>query len=265
MHPFDEAVHLEALPDGRLRGVTVDAYWNLMSPFGGVTAAAALNGILLHPDRQGDPIALTVNFTTPLQPGEFDVTARLTRANRSTQYWAVEVRQGATPEVMVSASAVLATRRDTWGYAEAVRPSTVGVAECERFLPRLTTMRWPHMYDVRYARGRVLQENSDSLTYSWIQDATPRPIDFLSLTAYCDTFAPRLFFRRPKVVLIGTVSFNIYFHVSADELAEQGTESVLGVAQGQVAHRGYFDQQAQVWGKSDRLLATTQQIVWYKE
>ncbi|MFL6714151.1 MAG: acyl-CoA thioesterase [Sulfurifustis sp.] len=264
MHPFDEAVRLEALPDGRWRGRTLESYWNMVSPFGGVTAAIALNGILLQSDRQGDPIALTVNYAAPMQQGDFEVGVRLTRANRSTQHWAVEIRQGANAEVMVNAIAVLAVRRDTWGFTEAVRPPAVSAAESRRFRP-LTAMRWPAMYDVRYARGEVRTDSPDSLSYSWIQDAEPRAVDFLSLTAYCDTFAPRLFFRRSTFVPIGTVSLNIYFHVSADELARHGSEPIFGVAQGQVAHRGYFDQQAQLWGRQDRLLATTQQIVWYKE
>ena len=52
------------------------------------------------------------------------------------------------------------------------------------------------MYDMRYVRGRVLAENADSLTYSWIRDAPPRALDYASLTSICDAFFPRIFLRR---------------------------------------------------------------------
>ena len=121
------------------------------------------------------------------------------------------------------------------------------------------------MYDIRFALGEVRMENPSSLTHTWIRDAEPRPLDFLSLTAYADTFAPRIFFRRPKLVPVGTVSMNIYYHIDAEDLARHGTEPVLGVAQGQVGYKGYADHEAQLWSGANTLLATTQQMLWYKE
>jgi hypothetical protein len=263
-HPFDRAVALELMPDGRLRGRTSELYWNMISPFGGATAATVLNAILLSPDRQGDPIALTVNFAAPIQPGEFFLEARLARANRSTQHWAVTVVQGMTPDVVVNAVAVFGARRPTWGSTEAVRPETASVDASRRF-QAVMKMKWPAMYDVRFALGQVSEEKPNSLTHTWIRDAEPRALDFLSLTAYCDTFAPRIFFRRAQLVPVGTVSLNIYYHVDAADLAGHGTEPVLGVAHGQVGHKGYCDQHAQLWGRKNTLLATTQQMLWYKE
>ena len=261
-HTFDEAVALDPAA-GRLRGHTHEAYWNMVSPFGGFTAAVALNGLLLQSERNGDPVSFTVNYVAPIQRGEFVVEPRLLRSSRSTQHWSVQIVQG--DEVTTSAIAIFGARRPTWSSTEAKPPLTPGPEESVRFQPPRNLMRWPEMYDIRYARGTVRTENADSLTHSWIRDTQPRPIDYLSLTAFCDTFAPRLLFRRPLFVPLGTVSLNIYFHVDATELASHGTEPVLGVAYGQVFHKGYFDQQAQVWGKDGRLLATTQQVVWFKE
>lgn len=261
-HVFDEAIALEPVA-GRLRGRTHEAYWNMVSPFGGVTAAVALNGLLLQAERIGDPVSITVNYVAPIQRGEFFVEPRLIRSSRSTQHWSVQIVQG--EEVTTNAIAIFGVRRPTWSLTEATPPKTPGPEESVRFQPPRELMRWPDMYDIRYARGRIRTENADSLTHSWIRDAQPRAIDYLSLTAFCDTFAPRLLFRRPLFVPLGTVSLNTYFHVDEDELSAHGTEPVLGVAQGQVFHKGYFDQQAQVWGRDGRLLATTQQVVWFKE
>lgn len=235
----------------------------MVSPFGGVTAAVALNGLLVQRERIGDPISLTVNFVAAIQPGEFFVEPRLVRSNRSTQHWAVQIVQGG--EVTTSAIAFFGVRRQTWSLTEAAAPQASARDAATRFHPPVDVMRWPAMYDIRYVRGKIRQENPDSETHSWISDTEPRPVDFLSLAAYCDTFAPRLFFRRPVWVPIATVSFNVYYHVDSEELASHGAEPVLGVAQGQVYHKGYFDQHAQVWGRDGKLLATTQQVVWFKE
>ena len=61
------------------------------------------------------------------------------------------------------------------------------------------------------------------------------------------------------------MSLNIYFHVDAGTLAEQGTDALLAVARANVFSQGYFDQEGQIWGRGGRLLATTHQVVWYKE
>lgn len=262
-HPFDRAVALEPVPGGRLRGETSDAYWNMVSPFGGLTAAVALNGILVQRERLGDPVALTVNFVAPMQKGEFFVEPRLVRSNRSTQHWSVQLVQG--EEVLTSAIAFFGVRRPTWSLTEAAPPEADAPETGEPFRPPRDAMRWPAMYDIRYVRGRIMQENPDSVTHTWISDAEPRGLDFLSLAAYCDTFAPRMLFRRPVFVPLGTVSFNVYFHADAGELAAQGAEPVLGVARAQVFHKAYFDQEAQVWGRAGKLFATTQQVMWFKE
>ena len=73
MHPFDAAVELMPLGDGVWLGQTSPAYGNMVGPFGGVTAAQALSGVLRHPQRLGEPVALTVNFAAALNDGAFTV------------------------------------------------------------------------------------------------------------------------------------------------------------------------------------------------
>lgn len=264
MHPFDQVVALEATADGRLRGHTSDLYWNMVSPFGGATAATILNSILSHPQRRGDPVALTVNFVAPIAKGELSVEPRLARSNRSTQHWSVEIRQGGQPDLMVSAIAFFGIRRPTWGVTEAAPPPVEGPEAYPR--PRASMpLPWIEMYDFRVAHGQIPSPIGQSLTHVWMSDRQPRPVDFLSLTAYCDMFPPRILFHRPTPVPLGTVSLTIYYHADANEVAAQGAEPVLGVAQGQIAHNNYYDHHGQIWGKSGKLLATTQQIAWYKE
>ncbi len=102
-HPFDEAVALDALvasvdEHGRasarqFEGRPHPAYANMVGPFGGVTAAQALAAVLAHPERLGEPVALTVNFAAALADAPFRVEARPARTNRSTQHWTVTMTQ----------------------------------------------------------------------------------------------------------------------------------------------------------------------------
>jgi hypothetical protein len=104
-----------------------------------------------------------------------------------------------------------------------------------------------------------------SETRMWVRDAAPRTLDFPSLAALSDCFFPRVWLRRAKPVPIGTVSITTYFHVEGARLAEIGHGFMLGRAIGQQFRNGYFDQAAQLWSESGALLATSNQIVYFKE
>ena len=77
-------------------------------------------------------------------------------------------------------------------------------------------------------------------------------------------FFPRIWRRRATLVPIGTVSMTVYFHADAALLAATGTGYLLGQAQAQAFRNGYFDQTAQLWNEAGDLLATTHQVVYYK-
>ena len=105
----------------------------------------------------------------------------------------------------------------------------------------------------------------DSLTQLWVRDNPPRPLDFASLAAVSDVFFPRAWLRRAKRVPAGTVSITVYFHAGREELAAVGDDLLLAQARGQEFRNGFFDQTAQLWSKSGQMLATSHQIVYYKE
>src|SRR6478735_2004481 len=119
-HAFDAAIALVPQGDGIWQGHTSPAYANMIGPFGGATAAQALNAVLQHRERQGEPVAFTVNFAAALADGPFFVYARPVRTNRSTQHWIIETRQG--EQTVATATAVTALRRDTWGATEVPMP-----------------------------------------------------------------------------------------------------------------------------------------------
>lgn len=72
-HPFDDAIRLDATGTHVRRGRTHPEWANMVGPFGGITAAAMLHAIESHPDRLGEPLALTVNYAAPIADGDFDI------------------------------------------------------------------------------------------------------------------------------------------------------------------------------------------------
>ncbi|MEO7885826.1 MAG: thioesterase family protein [Polaromonas sp.] len=274
LHSFDQALRLEAAggdrPDTWL-GHTSPDYWNMVGPFGGTTAATALRAILLHPALLGEPVALTVNYAAALAEGPFSVVAKPARTNRSTQHWTVELSQagasGDTPEVVMTATAVTAARRETWSQNDTPMPA-VTLADASGRL-RFSTSAWTHRYDMRPVRGVIPQvwdgSGSDSLTQLWVRDDPPRSLDFPALAAMSDVFYPRVWLRRATRVPAGTVSITTYFHADSAQLAQCGEGFLLGQARAQAFRNGFFDQTAQLWSEDGVLLATSTQIVYYKE
>jgi acyl-coenzyme A thioesterase PaaI-like protein len=271
-HPFDAAIALHPEADNRFGGHTSAAYANMVGPFGGITAATLLQAICLHPARLGDPLAFTVNFAGPVADGPFQLHAVPVRTNRSTQHWRVELIQD--DSVATTATAVFGVRRETWSSTELARPAVPPAAEVP-VKPSPGRVAWMAQYELRYHSGglpdfRKLPAPDDSIrrdttTAVWVRDEPPRPLDFVSLASICDVFVPRIYLRRARPVPAGTVSITTYFHADAAVLAAQGSEPVLGVARAQNFRNGFFDQSAEVWGAGDQLLASTHQIVYYKE
>ena len=268
LHPLDRATRLTPTVDGALAGATDAAYANMVGPFGGLTAAVMLNAALTHPQRLGDPIALTVNFAGPVADGPFRIEAAPARTNRSTQHWTITQSQDGA--VTTTASAVFATRRETWSATEATMPQVPAADTLPRFDdPRFPP--WTRQYAMRFARGGrpadpgAPAHERDSVCVVWTRDDPPRPLDFLSLASICDTFFPRIAIRRPVRTPAGTVSLTTHFHADAAQLAAYGTRPVLGVARASRFGLGYHDQSAEIWGEDGALLATSHQIVYFKE
>lgn len=273
-HPFDQAIELSCLASEgsttRWVGATTESYWNMIGPFGGTTASIIMQSLLRSPQRSGDPISLTLTYASAVKEGEFEIVTQLVSATRSTQHWSVQLVQGPERTVAINAIAMFATRRDTWAAPEARMPDVPPAEACEVFQQPPGVVVWLKNYTFRVLQGNIKQARSgqatdDTTSTLWVNDEPPRPIDFASLASYCDIFFPRIYLRRGQIVPAGTVSLNIYFHATAERLAQLGSAPLLCTARGLNYGGGFFDQNAQIWSPDGFLLANTQQMVWYKE
>ncbi len=264
-HPFDAAILLQAEGEGRFQGQLTADYANMIGPFGGAIAAVMLNAFLLDSRRLGNPVSTTVNFAGPIADAPFVIVVRETRRNRRTQHWYAELEQDG--QVAVSATAVFADRHSTWRDTELSAPNIEPPAVPVK-LPLDRMPVWVRQYEMDFLRGGFNPggtPNESSETVLRVRDNPPRPLDYASLMAMTDVFFPRVFQRRGRPGPSGTISLTTYFHADAEALALQGDQPLLSAARGQCYHDGYFDQSAQLWSSEGKLLATSSQLVYFKD
>lgn len=265
-HALDRAITLEPIGKNLVRGRTVAAWANMIGPFGGITAATLLQAILQHPARHGDPLALTLNYAGPVAEGEFEIEVRPARTNRSNQHWWLEMRQG--DEVVTTATAITGLRRETWSETECGPPDVPAPEDVTPAGPD-RGVRWVDNYDMRFvvggwddvAHGRG---SAGSTTTMWIRDSPARPLDHAALTSMCDSFFPRAFLRLGRPVPAGTVTLTIHYLATADEIAAQGTDFLLGSVHAHRFHGNYHDESARLWSRDGTLLATSTQLMYFK-
>ena len=265
IHPFDRAVRLNPVGPGEWSATTSDDYWNMVGPFGGYIAALLLKSALDDPRREGEPVALTVNFCAPVKKGNMRLIARPARTGRTTRHWTREMHQDGC---VATATAMFGARPDTFAHRNRTAPEATPPSELERF--GAFPSGWTQQYDLRFASGALdfsdaQQTPRPSRSLLWIDSIPPRPLDFVGLAALADVFFGRIIHLRGRMVPFGTVSLTTYFHATGAELAALGVGPVLGDADGRDFARGYHDQTAELWSEDGRLIATSHQLVYYRD
>lgn len=265
-HPFDVATRLEPNGEGRFLARTSKPYWNMVGPFGGLVAALLFKSAYSSPAREGEPVALTVNYCAAVAKGEMEIVAKPARTNRSTQHWTMSMFQQG--ECVATATAMFGKRPQTFAHRPARAPEAPSFAQ----LPR---MPWPgsgwiERYDMRFAEGPPFwteraEEPAPSRSTLWIASDPPRPMDFVGLAALTDIFFGRIIHVRQQMVPFGTVSLTSYFHATEADLVAIGTGPTLGRADARIFDRGFHDQSAELWSEDGRLLATSHQLVYYRD
>jgi acyl-CoA thioesterase len=266
VHVLDEAIALDAAGEHLWRGRTHPEYANFIGPFGGATAAQLLQAVMLHPQRVGEPVAFTVNFAAAVADGEFTIEARPARTNRSSQHWIVQMLQDG--QAVTTGTVMTASRRETWGILEAAMPQVPPPSDLKREVVR--GVAWLQHYERHFVEGGVPrqwegQDSGNSRTRLWLRDVPDRPLDFASLTAMADNFFPRIWLRRAAQVPLGTVTMTVYFHADTEVMKRTGAGHVLAQAQGQGFRNGYLDQTGLLWNEAGELLASTNQLMYFKE
>jgi acyl-CoA thioesterase len=257
---LDHALTLR--PDGpdRWRAFADPDHESISAMFGGWTAAIALGAVLRSAGGSWSPAALTVNFLGRVPPGD-DVTITVEHlgGGRSLDHWRADVRTVGGEPVLATALAVLANRRDTdhhvqFTMPDAPDPETLDVIQApgpqgEQMLIRQIAGEWG---------------SGDTAGALWVRDRSGRALDHLQLAYLADQYAPRSFFWGPGLRPSATITMSISFHATDEEIAAVGAGDVLNEAIGTRGERSTSGQQARLWSRQGALLATTEQLCWYR-
>jgi acyl-CoA thioesterase len=223
--------------------------------------------VLDHDESHGTPLSIAVNFCAAIREGTFELRVELLRRNRSTSFWFVRFiqEQDGADVHCADATVVLADRRVTPPFRIIERPEAPGPEDLEPFDFGKRRAAWMSAFDIRFVSGDPFAGGArGARTVAWTRDRIDRALDFRSLLAMTDCAMPQIFHCVGRFIPISTVSMTVYFHATAAEVAAVGTDFVLYDATMRNASEGYFDETSHVWSRTGALLATMEQIVWYK-
>ena len=206
--------------------------------------------------------------TLSIHDGSSSTTSTPPALHGSANHWSLELTQG--ERVAATASVVCGARRPVWSHQPATPPAIAPPDQLPIFDIGNRT-GWLNRYEMRFAKGEVDFQPRDAsdlrepVSLLWLCDKPDRALDFISLAALSDAFIIRAFVVRGVPTAVGTITLTTYFHGAEAALSAQGTDPVLGIATAHTFSGGFADQTAQLWGKDGQLLATSTQIVWYRE
>ena len=71
--------------------------------------------------------------------------------------------------------------------------------------------------------------------------------------------------RHVRAGATTTLSLTAYLHASAEELAALADDFILIECEGRVGGGGASDERSSYWSRDGRLLATSEQLAWYRQ
>jgi acyl-CoA thioesterase len=262
MTTLEESLVLTPLGTGEWRANADPRYEANSGMFGGWTAAILLKSVQADARAQGTPSALTVHYVKQVPPrSELHMRTRLVGGSRSLAYWTAELSIAGQDEVAALATVLLAQRRPSDSFTESTAPSVVAPDGLPPFHPPATFGQQTLM---RAPRGYPPFNLGSTESVAWTRELSGRPLDHLQLVYLADTSAPRIFYKSPGPRLSSTVTMSVYFLASEAELSEIGDDDVLVEAVGTRAEQSTFGMQARLWSRTGSLLATTEQLCWFK-
>jgi len=262
MSQFDDALALRLTEEGLWSGFPDPRYEAMTGMYGGWTAAVLLRAVMLAADPQFTPSALTINYIQKIEPGrDVFIRVRCIGGSRSIQHWQAEVVHEAAGPVLAHALLVLAARRDTDGHTEPSMPEVPDPETLEDFYPpfpggKIATKRPVYGYPP-FAR-------SDTASMAWVREFAGRKLDHLQLAFLSDLYPPRPFFWNAAPRPYATMSLSVYFHATPAEIEAVGADFILNEAIGTRGEQSTSGQQARLWNRGGKLLATTEQLGWFR-
>jgi len=257
-------ISLSPLSPGRWSTLAAPEWRN---PGGGLWGGYALGLCVRALEAEaaaGEVLSMTLTYAAGLPSGELDVRTRRLRQGASIGFWEVELRPQSVDEIGVHGMITMARRPPTPPFAFATLPQ----APRPEDLPTPDHPAGPAHFGASAFERRTLdgfppKPSGDSRSLAWVR---PRngAWDKALLAMVTDNSAPRAMYALDRVMTT-TLSLTVYLHARAEELAELGDDFILIECEGRVGGGGASDERSSYWSRDGRLLATSEQLAWYRQ
>ncbi len=232
--------------------------------WGGYALGLCVRALEAEPEASGEVLSMTLTYAAGLPSGELDVRTRRLRQGGSIGVWEVELRPRGVEEVGVHGMITMARRPPTPPFAFAALP----VAPSPDELPSPDHPAGPLHFGASAFERRTLDgfpptPGGDSRSLAWVR---PRNgvWDKALLAMVTDNSAPRAMYALDRVMTT-TLSLTAYLHATVEEIAALGDDFILIECEGRVGGGGASDERSSYWSRDGRLLATSEQLAWYRQ
>lgn len=233
--------------------------------WGGYPIGLSLRTIASEPDARGEPLSISLTYVAALREGAVEIRTRRLRQGGSIGVWSLELGPAGSDEVCVQAIVTMAQRPATPPFAFAKMPD----APDPSLLPEPMSPGGGRHFGARAFERRTtesfpIRQSADSRSVAWVR---PRSAtwDKALLGMVADNSPPRAFYAFGHAVMTTTLSLTVYLHGTAAEIAEAGDDYLLVEYEGRVGGGGASDERSSYWRRDGKLLATSEQLVWYRE
>jgi acyl-coenzyme A thioesterase PaaI-like protein len=232
--------------------------------WGGYAIGLCIRVLEAEPEAVGEALSLTLTYAASLPSGELDIRTRRLRQGGSIGVWEVELLPAGSEQVGVHGMVTLARRPKTPDFAFAAMPAA----------PDPESLPSPQMFgdsehfgaaafERRSLEGFPPQATGDSRSLAWVRSRRG-PLDKALLGMITDNSAPRAMYALGPTIMTTTLSLTAYLHATVEEIAEVGDEFILVECEGRVGGGGASDERSSYWRRDGKLLATSEQLAWYR-
>ncbi|MFD1189586.1 thioesterase family protein [Phenylobacterium conjunctum] len=232
--------------------------------WGGYALGLCVRTLAAEAGAVGEPLSMTLTYAARLPSGDLEVRTRCLRQGGSIGVWEVEMRGVGEESVGVHGMVTMARRPQTPPFAFAKLPEA---PEPESLPAPVHPGGMIHFgaraFERRTHEGFPPKPGPDSRSLAWVR---PRQghWDKALLAMVTDNSPPRSMYALERVMTT-TLSLTVYLHATTEELAALKDDFILVEYEGRVGGGGASDERSSYWSRGGKLLATSEQLSWYRQ
>jgi acyl-CoA thioesterase len=218
-----------------------------------------------EPEAGGEALSLTLTYAAGLPAGDIDIRTRRIRQGGSVGVWEVELLPAGSDQIGVHGIVTMARRPKTPHFAFAKMPAAPDPESLPSpEMPSGSLHYGASAFERRTLEGFPPMPTGDSRSLAWVRSRRG-PLDKALLGMMTDNSAPRAMYALGPTIMTTTLSLTAYLHGAREEIAEVGDDFILVECEGRVGGGGASDERSSYWRRDGKLLATGEQLAWYRE